>query len=203
MQTLTTRAFLLASELHANQRRKASLAPGVPYLSHLIEVAGMVMASGAPEVVVAAAFLHDAIEDQGNRTRDAIREQLGSEVLTLVEECTEQGTGGATKAPWLERKEAALLSIPTLTAFAFMIRVADKLQNAREIYHNVSLRGDDAYAGFRVEKSLVLWYHREALKAMQQRLITLRGEDPHQPSLLITHCWLQDLAEMLSFLQSQ
>src|SRR5690242_16277117 len=136
MQTLATRAFLLASELHAHQRRKASLVPGVPYLSHLMEVAGMVMATGAPETVVAAALLHDAIEDQGNQTRNVIRDRLGPDVLALVEECTEQGTGGLTKAPWQERKEAALLGIPALSAFALMIKTADKLQNIRELSCN-------------------------------------------------------------------
>ncbi|HLZ61404.1 MAG TPA: HD domain-containing protein [Ktedonosporobacter sp.] len=203
MYTLATRAFLLATELHAQQKRKASLIPGVPYLSHLMEVAGMVMASGAPEIVVAAALLHDAIEDQGNRTRSSIREQLGSDVLALVEECTEQGTGGATKAPWLERKEAALLRIPTLSTFALMIRVADKLQNSRELCRNVSLRGDEAYTGFRVDKTAVLWYYREAIQAMQRHLLSLRSEHPHQPLLLLTQCWLQELHEILSFLQSQ
>jgi hypothetical protein len=107
-----------------------------------------------------------------------------------------------TKAPWLERKEAALLHIPALSAFGLMIRVADKLQNARELCYNVSLRGNAAYTGFRVDKASVLWYHQEALQAMQQRLLTLRSEHPHQPLLLITYCWLQELTEILSFLQS-
>src|SRR5579859_6714638 len=202
MQTLATRAFLLATELHANQRRKASLVPDVPYLSHLMEVAGMVMSSGAPDTVVAAALLHDAIEDQGNRTRASIQARLGLEVLALVEECTEEGTGGAVKAPWLERKKAALQHMPSLSMFALMIRTADKLQNARELCRNVYLRGDEAYSGFRVDKALVLWYQREAIQALQQRLTVLRSESPHQPLLLITQCWLQELQEILSFLQS-
>src|SRR5437764_374118 len=121
MTSLVTRAFLLASDLHVNQTRKASFVPRVPYLSHLMEVAGMVMASGAPETVVAAALLHDAIEDQGNRTRLSIQEKLGVEVLALVEECTEPGTGAATKAPWYERKRAALQRMRQLSLGAFMI----------------------------------------------------------------------------------
>ncbi len=69
MDTLVVQAFQLAAQLHADQTRKASLVPNTPYLSHLMEVAGIVMSNGASSVVVAAALLHDAIEDQGARTR--------------------------------------------------------------------------------------------------------------------------------------
>jgi len=53
----------LAEELHANQKRKASIVPEVPYLSHLMTVAGMVQEYGGSDVAVAAAWLHDSIED--------------------------------------------------------------------------------------------------------------------------------------------
>jgi (p)ppGpp synthase/HD superfamily hydrolase len=202
MLSLVSRAFLLASELHANQVRKASFVPHVPYLSHLMEVAGMVMASGAPEEVVAAALLHDAIEDQGNQTRTSIEEQLGATVLALVEECTEPGTGGATKAPWRERKIAALQRVEYLSLGAFMIMVADKLQNAREIRYNIMLRGNEAFVGFRADKASILWFQQQMIQAMQQRLDVLRSELPQEPLLLIASCWLQELKAVSSFLQS-
>jgi (p)ppGpp synthase/HD superfamily hydrolase len=202
MASLVARAFLLASELHANQIRKASFVPRVPYLSHLMEVAGMVMASGAPEEVVAAALLHDAIEDQGNQTRTSIEEQLGATVLALVEECTEPGTGGATKAPWRERKVAALQRVEHLSLGAFMIMVADKLQNAREVQYNILLRGDEAFLGFRADKASILWFQQQMVQAMQLRLAALRAEQPQEPLLLISSCWLQELNTVGSFLRS-
>ncbi len=202
MASLVARAFLLAADLHAGQTRKASLVPRVPYLSHLMEVAGMVMASGAPATVVAAALLHDAIEDQGNQTRVSIREQLGVEVLALVEECTEPGTGGASKAPWLERKRAALQRARGLSMGALMIMVADKLQNMRELRRNVALRGDEAFQGFRADKSSILWFHQEIAREMQQRIVVLGKDDPTEPLLLITSCWLQELNDVLAFLRS-
>jgi myo-inositol-1(or 4)-monophosphatase len=200
MASLVVRAFLLAADLHENQTRKASLVPGVPYMSHLMEVAGMVMSSGAPETVVAAALLHDSIEDQGSQTRSAIQQQLGAEVLALVEECTEPGSGGATKAPWLERKKAALQRMQHLSMGAFMIMVADKLQNMRELRRNVSLRGNQAFKGFRVDKAAVLWYHQEIAREMQRRLATLASVQPDELPLLITSCWLQELNDVLAVL---
>ncbi len=202
MVSLVARAFLLASELHANQIRKASFVPRVPYLSHLMEVAGMVMASGAPEEVVAAALLHDAIEDQGNQTRTSIEEQLGATVLALVEECTEPGTGGATKAPWRERKVAALQRVEHLSLGAFMIMVADKLQNAREVQYNMLLRGDEAFLGFRADKASILWFQQQMIQVMQQRLAVLRAEQPQEQLLLISSCWLQELNTVGNFLRS-
>src|SRR5581483_1682255 len=201
MASLVERASRLAADLHAKQTRKASFVPHVPYLSHLMEVAGMVMASGAPETVVAAALLHDAIEDQGDRTRLSIQEELGVEVLALVEECTEPGTGGATKAPWYERKKAALQRVQHLSVGAFMIMAADKLHNTRELRYNVILRGDEAFIGFRADKPSILWYQQEMLRAMRQRLATLNAEhSPLTASLLITSCWLQELSDIIIFL---
>ncbi|WP_165423306.1 HD domain-containing protein [Ktedonosporobacter rubrisoli] len=201
MKTLVTQAFLLAAELHANQKRKAALATGVPYLSHLMETAGMVMTSGAPETVVAAALLHDAIEDHGNATRQSIQQRLGDDVLALVEECTEPGTGGPVKAAWQERKKAALQRMQGLSMFALMILAADKLQNTRDLYRNVILRGDEAYAAFRVEKAAKLWFYSEAASEMQKRLGTFEADHPHNPLLLMTRCWLQEFSEALTFLE--
>lgn len=203
MAPLVTRAFVLAANLHANQTRKASFVPGVPYLSHLMEVAGMVMASGAPEAVVAAALLHDAIEDQGDWTRSSIREELGAEVLALVEECTEPGTGGATKAPWLDRKKTALQRVQHLSMGALLIMIADKLHNMRELRYNFILRGDEAYVGFRADRAAILWFHQEIVREMRQRLATLRSERAHEPLLLIAACWLQELSDIIMFLRNR
>src|SRR6266849_6983150 len=81
---LIERAFTLAYELHARQIRKASIMPGAPYISHLMEVAGMVLANGGDEAIGAAALLHDAIEDQGVESQARILEKCGAEVLALV-----------------------------------------------------------------------------------------------------------------------
>ena len=53
-----------AARLHAGQRRKGSK---VPYISHLLRVAGIAMEFGADEDESIAALLHDAVEDQGVR----------------------------------------------------------------------------------------------------------------------------------------
>ncbi|GCE06714.1 HD domain-containing protein [Dictyobacter aurantiacus] len=195
--TLVTRAFNLAAELHAGQTRKASLVPNTPYLGHLMEVAGIVMSSGAPEVAVAAALLHDAIEDQGAETRVLIQEQLGDEVLRLVEECTEPGTGGPTKAPWRERKEGYLQQIHTASSYALLIKCADKLHNARDLRKQVWFEGTRAYAAFSTGKDDKLWFYNAFVQAAHQRLSTLQSQQPSEPLLQSITYLLHDLQSVL------
>lgn len=68
-------AVKLASQLHSHQRKKKSIVPDIPYMGHLMEVAGIVQANGGDEITVAAALLHDAIEDQGAEAREQIRDK--------------------------------------------------------------------------------------------------------------------------------
>jgi len=55
-------ALLMATRLHANQKRKGT---DIPYVSHLLAVASLVLEEGGTEDQAIAALLHDAVEDQG------------------------------------------------------------------------------------------------------------------------------------------
>ena len=57
-------ALLFAAQVHRNQDRKRS---GIPYLSHLLGVASIVLDYGGDEELGIAALLHDAAEDHGGR----------------------------------------------------------------------------------------------------------------------------------------
>ena len=203
MDTLVVQAFQLAAQLHADQTRKASLVPNTPYLSHLMEVAGIVMSNGASSVVVAAALLHDAIEDQGARTRVLIQDRLGRDVLGLVEECTEPGTGGETKAPWRERKEGYLQHVLQASPQALLITCADKVQNARDLRKQVYVYGDESYTSFTTSKAEKLWFTRAFVQAARQRLTALQSIQPAEPLLRGIDYLLFDLAEVLAYLEAQ
>ncbi|GER92097.1 hypothetical protein KDW_62590 [Dictyobacter vulcani] len=202
METLLTRAFTLAAQLHAAQTRKTSIVPNTPYLGHLLEVAGIVQSNGAPEVAVAAALLHDAIEDQGAATRELIQDQLGPEVLALVEECTEPGTGGATKAPWRERKEGYLQQVLRASTAALLIKCADKLQNARDLRKQVYLEGEQAYAAFTRGKADKLWFYHTFVQTARERQQVLQQSQLDQPLLRAIDYLLIELDEVLTDLDS-
>ena len=101
-------ALVFAARLHAKQVRKGA---GIPYLSHLLGVASLVLEHGGDETEAIAGLLHDAIEDQAcgysggaSGLRQAIADRYGEEVAVIVEACTDADT--VPKPPWRARKEA-------------------------------------------------------------------------------------------------
>ncbi len=132
-------AVKLATELHRRQRKKQPIVPDIPYLGHLLEVAGIVQTNGGEETTVAAALLHDAIEEQGAAARERIRDTLGQPVLDLVEACSESET--LPKPPWRERKAAYLKLVEAASVPALLIMVADTLQHSRALLRRLHLQG--------------------------------------------------------------
>ena len=64
-------ALVMATQLHASQKRKGT---SIPYVSHLLAVSSLVLEHGGSEDQAIAALLHDAVEDQGGLpTLDKIR----------------------------------------------------------------------------------------------------------------------------------
>ena len=89
-------ALAYSFALHASQRRKGS---DVPYVSHLLGVAAIVLEHGASEDEAIAALLHDAIEDQGGAPlRQEICDRFGPMVAEIVDGCTDADT--TPKPPW-------------------------------------------------------------------------------------------------------
>jgi (p)ppGpp synthase/HD superfamily hydrolase len=95
-------AVAYAARKHARQTRKAS---EVPYLGHLLSVAGLVIEADGTETQAIAALLHDAAEDQGGeQTLAEIGEKFGAKVASIVAECSD--TFESPKPPWRERKQS-------------------------------------------------------------------------------------------------
>jgi guanosine-3',5'-bis(diphosphate) 3'-pyrophosphohydrolase len=114
-----------AAEKHADQRRKG----GEPYLNHLVEVAYLVStALSQPDAnLVAAAFLHDTIEDTGV-TAAELTERFGQDVTGLVLEVTDDKSLAPEVRKRLQIEHAPKLSVPAQT-----IKLADKISNLRSI----------------------------------------------------------------------
>jgi (p)ppGpp synthase/HD superfamily hydrolase len=157
-------ALLFAAELHAEQTRKGGR---VPYLSHLLAVAGIVMEQGGDEDEVIAALLHDAIEDQGgDRARQEIRRRFGERVTAIVDECSD--TDVEPKPPWRKRKEDYLAHLPHASASARLVSAADKLHNARSILSEYCQLGERVWDKFNGGRDGTLWYYRELIGAYRQ-----------------------------------
>jgi (p)ppGpp synthase/HD superfamily hydrolase len=185
----------LASAFHGRQRKKKSIVPDIPYLGHLMEVAGIVQANGGDEITVAAALLHDAIESQGAEARNQICEKLGQEVLSIVEACTESET--FPRPPWRERKEVYLKLVETASLPALLVIVADKLQNMRTLLRRLKLEGSEGWGNPSREERL--WYMQSLLKAMRRRLTQLEQETNH-PTLVSLRLLIEEFAELVAAL---
>jgi len=152
-----------AARLHAAQTRKGS---GVPYVSHLLAVAGLVLDHGGDEDEAIAALLHDAVEDQGGAATAAeIRRRFGDRVADIVEGCSD--TDVTPKPPWRARKEAYLAHLRAASPSVLLVSAADKLHNARSMLHEYRNTGEEVWARFNGGREGTLWYFREVIAALR------------------------------------
>ena len=148
-------ALVYAAKLHAKQLRKGT---PVPYVAHLLAVAGLVLEHGATEDETIAALLHDAVEDQGGlRTLAAIRRRFGPAVADIVLACSD--TASDPKPPWRERKEAYLSHLQGASRSVLLVSAADKLHNARSTVADLRVRGAAVWERFRAGPAEQLWYY--------------------------------------------
>jgi (p)ppGpp synthase/HD superfamily hydrolase len=155
-----------AAEKHATQTRKAG---EVPYLGHLLSVAGLVIEADGTETQAIAALLHDAAEDQGGeRTLAEIDQKFGADVASIVAECSD--TFEAPKPPWRGRKERYIQHLREASDDAVLVSLADKLDNARAILRDFRAHGNEVWQRFSVQDpQLHLWYYRSLLEVYSQR----------------------------------
>ena len=120
-------AAYFAALKHSGQKRKG--VEGEPYVNHVLEVALLVASSTeAPDpTLVAAALLHDTVEDTGVTHADLV-ERFGQDVADLVMEVTDDKT--LEKA---ERKRRQVENAPKKSERAQAIKLADKISNLRGI----------------------------------------------------------------------
>ncbi|MGI0495599.1 HD domain-containing protein [Alkalinema pantanalense CENA528] len=158
-------ALTYAHQLHAQQYRKGSK---IPYISHLLSVAALVLEDGGDEDSAIAALLHDAIEDQGGATtREVIRQQFGDRVTHLIDTCTESDI--TPKPPWKHRKTQYLEQLKTASDDAIRIILADKLHNARSIHRDLQTHPDQTWQKFNASPSDIRWFYQSCLTILQQR----------------------------------
>ena len=127
--TLVERARVFATAAHAavGQTRKYT---GEPYIVHPMEVASIVEQAGGTETMIAAALLHDVLEDTAV-TVDVLEEQFGSDVADLVLWLTDVSTsadGNRSTRKALDRQHIA-----AAPAEAQTIKVADLISNTKTI----------------------------------------------------------------------
>ena len=177
-------ALQYAITAHDNHVRKGT---EIPYISHLLGVASLVIEHHGSEDEAIAALLHDAVEDAGGlpRLKD-IQEKFGNEVARIVEGCTDAYTD--PKPPWRPRKEAYINHLSDADESILLVAAADKLHNVRAILRDYREIGERLWTRFNATKEEELWYYRSLSDTfnarMGGRLVPLCTELDHTVSEL-------------------
>ncbi|MEH1933881.1 MAG: HD domain-containing protein [Nostoc sp.] len=157
-------ALVYATRLHAHQTRKVS---GIPYISHLLSVAALVLEMGGSEEEAIAALLHDSIEDQGGKPiREDIRQRFGETVVAIIDGCTEWDT--PPKPPWQERKNRYIEKLRHASPSVRRVSLADKLHNARSLLADWRQMGDVIWAEFSIGKQKTLWFYQSLVQVYRE-----------------------------------
>lgn len=151
-----TKAFQFAYQKHKGQARKASR---IPYITHLMGVASLVLEAGGDEDLAIAALLHDVVEDCGGRpTLNQVRRLFGKRVADIVDGCTDAYT--IPKPPWRERKESYIRRLKKESADTRLVSAADKLNNIRSILSDYRALGESVWSRFNGGRDGTIWYYR-------------------------------------------
>ncbi len=130
-EDLLNRAYVYAMKAHGNQKR----ASGEAYFNHPLEVAAILADMKLDSATIAAALLHDTVEDT-EATHQEIIDKFGTEIAALVD--------GLTKIKQLDRvtKEATqaenlrkLLIAMSKDVRVLLVKLADRLHNMRTLHH--------------------------------------------------------------------
>jgi guanosine-3',5'-bis(diphosphate) 3'-pyrophosphohydrolase len=128
--SLVLAAGSFAAERHKTQRRKG--VDAVPYINHPLGVASVLAVDAGVDdpVTLAAALLHDTIEDTGT-TAAEIEAAFGQEVAAIVLEVTDD-----KRLPSSVRKQLQIDHAGSISQRAQMVKLADKLCNLRDLRHS-------------------------------------------------------------------
>lgn len=167
MMELVSEAIIFAVQSHDGMRRKTA---NSPYILHPMEAAAIVGSLTADQSVIAAAVLHDVVEDTPV-TIEEVEARFGSRVASLVRAETEDKRCGIPPdQSWQDRKDEAIAFLQqTEDRDAKMIFLGDKLANMRSIYLQWLQSGDAMWQDFnQTDPAQHAWYYRTIAEAIRE-----------------------------------
>ncbi|MBQ7170803.1 MAG: HD domain-containing protein [Clostridia bacterium] len=156
---LFNKAIAFAAEAHAGTRRKNT---DTPYILHPLEVAAIAGTMTSDPEVLAAAVLHDTVEDTPTEPGE-IRERFGERIAALVASETEDKRPGVPpEESWQIRKEESLEKLKNAADPGTKILwLSDKLSNMRSFARLRRREGDGLWARFnQKDPAGQAWYYR-------------------------------------------
>ncbi len=165
--TLLDKAIIFATKAHSGAKRKGT---NVPYIVHPIEAAAIVSAMTDDQEIIAAAVLHDVLEDT-DATEDDLYARFGTRITELVMNESEDKRRNLPAAlTWKTRKQETITFLETKASReAKMLALADKLANLRAIHRDQCIIGDKIWERFNEkDKNMHAWMYRSIAKALEE-----------------------------------
>lgn len=157
---LLDRAIVFAVRAHHNTERRGK---GFPYIVHPMEAVEIVATITSDQELLAAAALHDTIEDT-DVTVDELRREFGDRIADLVFAESDQFAEGVSEEDsWHDRKQAAITRLKNAPHDAKIVAMGDKLSNMRAIARDYATKGDELWNIFHVKNKVDHEWHYRGL----------------------------------------
>ena len=159
--TILDKAIEFAVKAHSGFERRGK---GYPYIVHPMEAVSIVATITKDQELLAAAALHDVVEDT-DCTEEDIRKIFGERVAELVAAESDVVIEGKTESEsWKERKEYAINRLSNLSYDAKVVAIGDKLSNARAMLYDYKSMGEKLWDKFHVNDPKLHKWHYEGLR---------------------------------------
>ena len=164
--SLLDRAIIFAVKAHAGTERRGK---GFPYIVHPMEAVEIVATISPDQELLAAAALHDTVEDT-DVTVEQLRAEFGDRVAELVaSESDVVFEGQSEEESWHARKQAAIDRLAAASHDAKIVALGDKLSNMRAIARDYSVKGDSFWKIFHVtDPAEHEWHYRGLADSLRE-----------------------------------
>ena len=133
------KAIKFAVDAHAGTERRGK---GFPYVIHVLEAMEIVASIPNDPELLAAAALHDTVEDT-DVTIEQIRSEFGDRVAAIVDSESDRFDAGVSETDsWRARKQAAIDRLANASRDSKIVAMGDKLSNMRAIARDYAIQGD-------------------------------------------------------------
>ena len=163
---LLDRAIVFAVRAHAGTERRGK---GFPYIVHPMEAVEIVATMTKDQELLAAAVLHDTVEDT-DTTVEQIRTEFGDRIASLVASESDIVVDGVSEEDsWHARKQAAIDRLTRASHDAKMVALGDKLSNMRAIARDYAQQGDALWNLFHVkDRKEHEWHYRGLADSLRE-----------------------------------
>ncbi len=143
--SLLDKAIVFAVKAHANSERRGK---GFPYIVHPMEAVEIVATITPDQELLAAAALHDTVEDT-DVTVEEIRAEFGERIAHIVDNESDRFEAGVSEEDsWRSRKQFAIDRLASVSMDSKIVAMGDKLSNMRAIWRDYQVKGDELWKIF-------------------------------------------------------